>query len=177
MSGSLLRGGGAENNDVCGCVGMLLVSRFLYISSLRTLGSLHDLKLNHLSFLQGAITVSNNRGIMNEDVGTILAPNESVAFRVIEPFHRAAQTLTLPQQMFHFLVSARSLAERGRQSTTMCDYRIDYSKLSNYKSIYNLNRINFGVGRSLFAGSKGHKAQRLKARHNDPRIAVLTEPL
>jgi hypothetical protein len=113
----VVKGGGAENNDVCGCVGMLLVSRFLYISSLRTLGSLHDLKLNHLSFLQGAITVSNNRGIMNEDVGTILAPNESVAFRVIEPFHRAAQTLTLPQQMFHFLVLARSLAERGRQST------------------------------------------------------------
>jgi hypothetical protein len=29
---------------------------------------------------------------MNEDVGTIIAPNESVTFCVIEPFHRSAQT-------------------------------------------------------------------------------------
>jgi hypothetical protein len=73
------------------CVGRLLATRFLYVSSLRTLRPLHDLKLNHISFLQGAITVTNNRGIMNEDIGTIIAPNESVTFSVIEPFHRSAQ--------------------------------------------------------------------------------------
>jgi hypothetical protein len=28
---------------------------------------------------------------MNEDVGTIIAPNESVTFCVIEPFHRSTQ--------------------------------------------------------------------------------------
>jgi hypothetical protein len=74
------------------CLPMLFATRFSYVSSLRTLRSLHDLKLNHISFLQGAITVTNNRGIMNEDVGTIIAPYESVTFCVIEPFHRSAQT-------------------------------------------------------------------------------------
>ena len=89
MSSSLL--GAAAQRIKMWCVGVLLASRFLYVSSLRTLRSLHDFKLNHISFLQGAITVANNRGIMNEDVGTIIAPNESVTFCVIEPFHRSTQ--------------------------------------------------------------------------------------
>ena len=108
-----------ENGQQLWCVGMLL-ARFLHISSLRTLRPLDNLKLNNISFLQGAITVANNRRIMNEDVGTVIVPNKSVAFCVIEPFYRSVQAYSSRNKCFCFWLAARILAERELQSTKMC---------------------------------------------------------
>jgi hypothetical protein len=60
-------------------------SCFLNIRSLGSLGSLHYLKFDCISFLKSAITVSDDRGIMNEDIGPIFTPDETVSFRVVEP--------------------------------------------------------------------------------------------
>jgi hypothetical protein len=60
-------------------------SRFLDVSCLRPLGPLYDLKFDWISFLKSAITVSDDRGIMNENIWAIFAPDEAVSFRIVEP--------------------------------------------------------------------------------------------
>ena len=70
---------------------------FSNIGSLRPLRSLHNLELDHVSFLQSAITFTNNRGIVNENIRAIVAPDEAIPFRVIEPLHGATQFRSLPK--------------------------------------------------------------------------------
>jgi hypothetical protein len=60
-------------------------SRFLNVSCLGSLRALHDLKFDWISFLKSAITVADDRGIMNENIWAIFAPDEAVSFRVVEP--------------------------------------------------------------------------------------------
>ena len=55
-------------------------SRFLDVGCLGSLRALHDLKLDWISFLKSAITVSDDRGIMNENIWAIFAPDEAVSF-------------------------------------------------------------------------------------------------
>jgi hypothetical protein len=74
-----------------------LTGWFLYVGSLRTFRSLHYLELNDISFLKSAIALAYNRGIVNENVWAIVAPNEAIPFRVIEPFYSATQFLALPK--------------------------------------------------------------------------------
>jgi hypothetical protein len=74
-----------------------LTGWFLYVGSLRTFRSLHYLELNDISFLESAIALAYNRGIVNENVWAVVAPNEAVPFRVIEPFYGATQFLVLPK--------------------------------------------------------------------------------
>jgi hypothetical protein len=52
---------------------------FLYVCRLRTLRALHDLKLDEVSFLQSAVAVADDRGIVDKDVRTVVTPNEPVA--------------------------------------------------------------------------------------------------
>ena len=82
---------------------------FSNIGSLRPLQSLHNLELDHVSFLQSAITFTDNRGIVNENIRVIDAPDEAIPFRVIEPLHGAAQFRSLPKDG---CISSRLLAER-----------------------------------------------------------------
>lgn len=60
-------------------------SRFLNVGSLGSLGALYDLKFDWISFLKSAITVSDDRRIVNENIWAIFAPDEAVSFGIIEP--------------------------------------------------------------------------------------------
>jgi len=60
-------------------------SCFLDVSGLGSLRALHDLKFDWVSFLKSAIAVSDDRGIMNENIRAIFAPDEAISFRVVEP--------------------------------------------------------------------------------------------
>jgi hypothetical protein len=52
----------------------------LDVGSLRPFGALHNLKLDCISFLQGAISVARDSRIVDEDVGTVVTPDEPVPF-------------------------------------------------------------------------------------------------
>jgi hypothetical protein len=51
---------------------------FLDVGCLGAFWSLDDLELDGISFLQSAIAVPNDSGIMYEDIWSILAPDEAV---------------------------------------------------------------------------------------------------
>ena len=59
----------------------------LYVGSLPALGSLDDVKLHGLTFLQTLESTGVDCGVVHENVFAVLARNEAEAFRVIEPFH------------------------------------------------------------------------------------------
>jgi hypothetical protein len=82
-------------------------ARFLHIGSLRTFRPLHNLKLDSLSFLQSAVAVANDSGIMNENIRTIVAPDKAIAFRVIKPLYCAKQFGVLPTLTDFFPAMAR----------------------------------------------------------------------
>jgi hypothetical protein len=48
---------------------------------------LNNLKLDWISFLQGAITIPDDGGVMNENVRPVIAPDEAVSLGIIKPFH------------------------------------------------------------------------------------------
>lgn len=56
---------------------------------LRSFISLHDVELDGIAFLEALIPVRLNRRVMYEHIGTIIAPNESEPFCIIEPLHFA----------------------------------------------------------------------------------------
>src|SRR6266852_1812976 len=59
----------------------------LHVGRLRTFRSLHNLEFDRLSFLQGAVTIPDDGRVMNKNIRAVLPANETVAFRVIEPFY------------------------------------------------------------------------------------------
>src|SRR5215472_12073652 len=56
---------------------------------LQTLGTFGNQEFYSLALSEGAETVSLNGGVVHEDVTAGRALDESVALRVVEPFHRA----------------------------------------------------------------------------------------
>jgi len=54
-----------------------------YVSGLQTLGTLHDFKFHRIAFLQSSIAVSRNGRVRNENIWTVIPPDEAVAFGVI----------------------------------------------------------------------------------------------
>jgi len=68
-----------------------LAARFLHVGGLWTLRPLHDFEFDDISFLQCAVTVSDDGGIVNEHIRAIVTPDEAITFGVIEPFHGATQ--------------------------------------------------------------------------------------
>ena len=66
----------------------LWLNGFLHICRLGTLGALDNFELDRISFLQSAVAISKYGRVMNEDIGAVIAPDEAVTFRVVEPFHR-----------------------------------------------------------------------------------------
>jgi hypothetical protein len=125
-----------------------LPGRFLDVGSLRTFRSLHNFEFDHISFLQSAVAVSNDGGIVDEDIGAIVAPDEAVTFRVIEPFYGATQAWASLNKCFSFRLRPgagasrprpeipRSLAERECQSiddavqaTTQDEYFLRYKTI------------------------------------------------
>ncbi len=72
--------------------GLLGLQR-LNVRSLPALGSLHDVELNGLTFLQALETTRVDCRVVHEDIFAVLARNEAEALRVIEPLHST---------LFHF---------------------------------------------------------------------------
>ena len=58
---------------------------FLDVGCLGSFGSLDNLKLYWISFLESAVAVPDDRGIVNEHIRAIFAPYEAIAFRIVEP--------------------------------------------------------------------------------------------
>ena len=55
-----------------------------------------DFELYRVAFLQALVAFGSDRAVMYKNVGTIGAPDEPVAFCVIEPFYGAFQTFHVP---------------------------------------------------------------------------------
>src|SRR5262249_25423986 len=68
----------------------------LDVLCLQALGSLDDVELHRLAFLQAAEALVLNGGVVNEHVLAVLAADETIAFGVIEPLHCS---------LFHVLLS------------------------------------------------------------------------
>ena len=65
----------------------------LYVSRLPALGSLNYVELNGLTFLQALKAIRVDRGVMHEDILTVLTRDEAETLRVIKPLHST---------LFHF---------------------------------------------------------------------------
>ena len=56
--------------------------------SLRAFGSLNDVELDLVAFLEALIALALDRTVMDEDIGPTVAAQETVAFSVVEPLNR-----------------------------------------------------------------------------------------
>jgi hypothetical protein len=56
-----------------------------YVGSLRALGALNNFKFDGVAFLQGSVSIPGYRGIMNEDVRSVIPSDEPISFGVVEP--------------------------------------------------------------------------------------------
>src|SRR5712672_3974890 len=83
---------------------------FLHVGSLRTFRPLHNFEFDYISFLQCAVTVSDDGGIVNEHIRAIVTPDEAITFGVIEPFHGATQAYPPLNKSFSFRFAARRRA-------------------------------------------------------------------
>src|SRR4029077_2586025 len=99
----------------------LLANNLLYIGSLRTFRPLPNFKLDRLSFLQSAIAFANDSGIMNENIRTIIAPDEAVAFCIIEPLHLAFHFLWSPRMQILKCRFGRAYFTRCSNEAALCD--------------------------------------------------------
>jgi hypothetical protein len=58
-----------------------------YVCCLRPFRALDYLKLDRITLLQRAVTISDDRRIVYEDIRPVFPAYESVSFRVIEPLY------------------------------------------------------------------------------------------
>jgi hypothetical protein len=58
-----------------------------HVCGLRAFCALHNLKFDRITFIQGSISFSHNRCVMNKDIWTVTAPDETIALRIVEPLH------------------------------------------------------------------------------------------
>jgi hypothetical protein len=75
-----------------------------YPVCLRTFLALDDVELNIIALFQRLVAIQLNRGIVNEYIRPIVAPDESIAFGVVKPLdlpfvlsHRLLLSLGLPR--------------------------------------------------------------------------------
>lgn len=66
---------------------------FADVGRLQTFGALADIKFDHLAFGEGSIAFATYRGIMNEDVLSVILLNKTKSFIVVEPFDFSAPTI------------------------------------------------------------------------------------
>src|SRR5437016_3907444 len=72
-----------------------LLGSLVYVCSLWAFLSLDDLELYVITFLKTSITLGGDRAVVHKNIGPFVAPDESVAFRVVKPFHRTFQPFHL----------------------------------------------------------------------------------
>jgi hypothetical protein len=92
--------------------------RFTDVCSLRPLLPFGDFKFDRIPFLQAFIPLGSNCAVVNKNIGAILAPDEPVPLRVVEPFDRTFQT-------FH-LSSPRSARPLDSQGSETCPLRMHF---------------------------------------------------
>ncbi len=63
------------------------------VGGLWPLLSLHDFKLDRITFLKSAIPIADDCGVMDKNVSAILTADESIPLRVIEPLHFSLHSL------------------------------------------------------------------------------------
>ncbi len=56
-----------------------------HVTSLRPLWTLDNFEFNRVPFVQGLVTLADDCRVMDKYVWTVIASDEAVAFRVIEP--------------------------------------------------------------------------------------------
>jgi hypothetical protein len=68
----------------------------LHVRRLGSFRSLDNLELYGISFLQGAVAIPHDSGIMNKYVWTIVTPYEAIPFRVVKPFDGSLHLFSPP---------------------------------------------------------------------------------
>ncbi len=48
---------------------------------------LNDVELDIVTFFEALVAVELDCGVVHEDIGTVVPPDESIAFSVVEPLH------------------------------------------------------------------------------------------
>ena len=61
---------------------------------------LPNLEFDGISFLQGAITITDDGGVMDENVWAVIAPDEAVSLGVVKPLHRSLHFAGPPDRDF-----------------------------------------------------------------------------
>jgi hypothetical protein len=90
-------GGGTRSADRISAMQIKLTRRLGDVGCLGTFRSLDNLKFDGVSFLQRAIAIANNCGVMNKHIRSIFSSDEAVSFRVIEPLYRSLHFHVPPQ--------------------------------------------------------------------------------
>ena len=72
------------------CVLICLLQRSLcHICSLRSFGTLDNLELHHIPFVQGFVAFADDSCVMDKHIRASILADEAIPFRVIEPLDRA----------------------------------------------------------------------------------------
>src|SRR5262249_20082498 len=97
----------------------------LHVCSLRSFRTLHDLEFDRISFLQSTVAVANDCGVVDKDIGAVIAPDKSVSFGIIEPFdrssHRDCPPMLPPLRFADQRLRARLHPHRPRRNCAECN--------------------------------------------------------
>src|ERR1700758_1757119 len=133
-----------------------MLGSFVYVCSLWAFLSLDNLELDVIAFLKTLITFRGDRAVVHKNIGPFVAPNESVAFRVVKPFHRTFQTFHL-RPLGHVLFrteavpyigcnfDARGWGCQGRESLRtglLCGFGTDSALVQPKNGSYSLSVTN-----------------------------------
>ena len=64
-----------------------------YVTGLRPLGTLDNFEFNRVPFIKNFVALAYDARVVDKYVWTVLAPDEAVTFRVIEPLDCAVHRL------------------------------------------------------------------------------------
>jgi hypothetical protein len=120
----------------------------MYFVRLWAFLSLHDFEFDVVAFLQAFVPFAIDRAVVDEDVRTIIAPDESEALRIIEPFHLASG---------HFLFLRASRLDADREARLMSDFscgRLDKVVVSTLPPLVLAARGRF-LDTSIFSRNAG----------------------
>jgi hypothetical protein len=81
---------------------VVFLSRFCHVCSLWAFGSLGDLELYLIAFLQALVSFSGYRAVVHENIRSTVASDEAIPFGIVEPFHRTIQTFHVTPSGTHF---------------------------------------------------------------------------
>jgi hypothetical protein len=120
-----------------------------HVCGLKSLGSLHNLKFDCRTFLEVAITISLNRGIMYEDVLTLAALDEAVPLGGIEPlngpsFSIVAHFTSTPSDLILSVLLALAETKKGRERCPGASLRTQ-KVLQEHKRAHTIARLDYTV--------------------------------